>query len=376
MKLKSNSGVALLLVLVSLMLLSVVIYEISGSSRVELSISRNSRDRLQAFLLAQSGARFALLRLYIYKEVQNLIVGGVPVPIQKGVENQIWAGPLPPFPFPGSKSEWPGQLVTQIESEGSKIPINLLDAKTTDDKLHRDSTLEKATSVKEQLTNLLQSLKDDEDDETFKDIEPEELVSSLVDWIDDDSLKSGVEGGDENGDYEDAEPAYKPRNDRIPTLSEMHMIKGWTDELLRIVQPQLSVTNMSLAMNPNFIPISRLKALNPRFSKEDLLAIEKRRREGLPFSSMDDLENFIRTSPDIKNGLDFTFPASLKQTSSSRETFFTIKSTGVVGDSRRNLKIALRFDEEAQKSTSSPPPNPPKPGKLKEPNLVFVEETP
>lgn len=369
----SKRGVALILVLMSLALMAVLAIEINVASRIDLSIGRNARDRLQAHYLANSAARFALLRLLLYREVSNLkATGSTPIPIDDQTVDGIWSFPLPNLPFPGMEAPgWPGSFSASVTPEGSKIPVNLLDGNKA-----RGSSEEIANQVRKQLDNLLEGLLEDEEfDKLYRGIKPADLFDPLADWVDADNNKR--DGGEEIRDYEREDPAYKPRNDRMPTLTEMYMISGWTDDLYKRISPHLSVLNTRQEINPNYVSLERLRTFEPKLTAEDMIVIQKRRLEG-PFASLDDLATFIRSSPDIRGGRDFKFPENIKE--ALKETIFLVKGSGVVGDVRRDIQFGVRFTEErargsgsgSQGSGSSAGRNK---GKLRAPDIVLIKES-
>lgn len=380
-----NKGVALVLVMMTLALMAVLAVEIIFASRVDLRIGRNARDRVQASYLAQSSLRFSLLRLYLYREAKNTFdsagaaATGAPA---AQIVDKIWSMPLPNLPLPGMEVNWPGETMGRIESEGSKIPINLLDGNR-----HRGSGKTQVEDVRKQIEALIAGLLEDESfDKQYRGLEAKDLIDPLQDWVDADSDKIG--GGDENADYERLKPPYTPRNDRLPTLSELHMVRGWTDDLIRRMGSSFSVLNTSLEVNANYISRDRLRALCPKLSNEELAFIERRRFE-TPFGSMSELAGLITNSPDIPNGRNCKL-GELKD--KKRETIFIIDGTGVVGEARRTLKLGVKILEEKPKnqptqpgqstsSTQSPgagdpndPKNDPSKTKLLDPVILTIEE--
>ncbi len=391
----SKSGIALIVVLVALSFMTVVIMEISSVSRVDIRIAANARNRLQAQYLAVSAARLQLLRLYMYKEVKNIAADNKNLPIPKQMIDQIWTTPLPTFPLTFSAEEltsasnenkneeskaasdetksttnivWPGTFVGKISSEGSKIPINLLDGN-----IHKGSSEDVAKEVKRQLEELIKGmLQQEEFDEQYRGLDPNDLIEPLIDWIDENQER--ISGGDEDREYEKLDPPYRSRNDRIPNLSELHMIQGWTDDLIRRIGPDLSILNIGIEVNPNYVSLNRLKTWGPDLTPEELLLIQTRRLIN-PFDNLDALEAFVQSDPDIRGGDTFKVPEELKKKSTDTETVFVIEVTGVVGDIQRNMKIgAIILREEGKIIKKAGEPDETKPGKLVEPQVVFVEE--
>jgi general secretion pathway protein K len=363
-----RSGVALILVMVSVAFMTIIIVEVIAASRVDLRIAINARNRLQAHYLAVSGAKLQLLRLHMYKEVRNLKDGSQNIPISDDMIDKIWNVPMPSFPLDGTKSTWPGQMMGSVSSEGSKIPINLLDGSE-----HRGSSVEIAESVKKQITSLIEGLLETEEfDEKYRGLEPKDLLNPLVDWID--ANKDRVEGGDEDREYDRLDPPYRSRNDRMPSLSELHLVQGWTDDLIRRIAPNFSVLNIDTKVNPNYVSLSRIKTWGPSLTEAELAAIDQHRRL-TPFGSMTDLENFVRSDPEIRGGDNFTIPEELKDSKnqSARERVFHIEASGVVANVRRNLRLGVILLDEKKKGKTKADRDKEK-VKLLEPQVVFVEE--
>ncbi len=350
-------GIALLLVLVSLAFVSVIAVEIVFSSRVDARISKNARDRLQAYYHSVSGAKLALLRLHVYKELKNKKF------VKDDIADSVWSFRLPQVPLKkGQKNfeNWPGYFFHSIESEGSKIPVNLLDAN-----IHRKSDKGKADTVRKEITRIIESLKEDEEfDDIYPDLKPEDLVGPLVDWIDENNTKD--QGGDESSDYDSSSLPYQPRNGRMISLSELAMIYNWNDDLAARIGQHMSVLNLSVDVNPNYLPLSRIATFSkPPLDRAALMIIEKRRREK-PFSSLQDLQDFVRGEPEIENRQTFDV-GSLKQSTS--ENAFIIEGVGVVGQAKRTTRLGVRFETK--------PKDPGKPESvetLEVPRVIFVEE--
>lgn len=395
-----QSGVALIVVMVALAFMTVMIMEIAVTTRVDANISANARNRLQAHYLARSGAKLQLLRLHMFQYVRNLKDQNGSVPLEASMIDRIWNTPMPEFPLSvaleqarladasqnnDSRREetsdetsssqaagslptpWPGSFTAMIQSEGSKIPINLLDA----DK-HQHSSEEARDEVKRQLTKLIEGLLEDEEfDRLYRGLEPDDLINPLIDWIDADQEK--VEGGDENRDYEGIDPAYKPRNGRIPTITELHMVRGWTDDLYNRIAPDLSALNVNVEVNPNYLSPRRLKTWGPDLSDEEIALIIQK-RSVTPFASLKALQDFVQNDPDIRGGDTFEIPKEILDKSSDRETVFRIESTGIVGQTRKNLRLGVFILSEKETKKMEEGQQVTKPGKLVEPQVVFVEE--
>lgn len=361
-KIQSKSGVALLLVLMGLALMAILCIEISFTAYVDMRIGRNARDRLQAHYLARSAARLSFLRIFGYKELINLnIAKTIPDEMAKFAD-AVWSMPTPPLPLDASaqKDPWPGSFSVFIRSEGSKIPINLLDGD-----IHRKSSQEIAQQTKDQLIQVFQSFfEDDEFEKSYRNLAPEDFVNPLIDWIDKDSIRQ--DGGDENALYTRSDPSYGPRNDRIATIEELHFIRGWTDDIYEKVKSHISPYNTKLELNPKYISIERLQRFHPKFEVEDLKLLAEYRLTN-EFGTLNDMQTYIQRN--LPSGRDFQFPKQIldSEPKKYRETLFAVEAEGVVGETRQKIKMIVTIPQETSTDKE-------KEGKLKEPEALFVEE--
>ncbi len=349
---QNQRGMALFMVLVALALLSVIAVEILYSSRVDSRISRNTKERLQAQYLAQSAAKLSILRLHLFKAARDARTGNADAAslFPVAMLNQIWSIPLPEIPFTSMvQVVWPGTISSNIESEGSKIPINLIDAN-----IYRESDDEIAAKIFNEVRVLIKGkLEEEPFGDKYRDLNVDELINNLKDWIDTDTLKS--DGSDEASDYERLD--YKPRDSRLPVVSEIHMVRGWNEELYdKIAKPHFSVLNSSSGIDPNYISLDRLKAIHPELTTEDLAIIEKRRFEQ-PFTSIEELEAFITNSGEVKNGRGFSFGETPPDKKEVEDAFY-INASGKVGETLRSYRIGVRFTyPKATKGDDAAPSN-------------------
>ena len=363
-KRSQKSGVALLIVLMSLIFMSLFIFQLQYSSAIDFKISKSTRNRLQATYLAHSAARLALLRLQMFKELENLLASSgnntLSCMVPKEARSQIWAFPLPAFPLQGQESKAPGTFMSIIKGEGSKIPILLLDGnihRMYNDVVDNDSATTVSLDIRKQIENMIQ-IKIDED-EKFRDkyssLEAADYVDALVDWIDADD--NGIQSGDEAQVYERRTPPYKPRSDRFSSISEIAMIENWHDDIFNYLKNEVSTINLKAKINCNTISLERLRAYSKNELKDSALALIQKRRMEEPFASLADCENYIRSNPDLDYGRNFSFPDDLKKAGEyDRESVFTIEGSSTVGEARSKVRLFVRFEEDI-KAPATPPPS-------------------
>ena len=69
--LKNESGVALVIVLSALVMLSTVVVEFAYNSHISFTMAANERDRLQSYYLARSALSFAKLQISLEKDLRQ-----------------------------------------------------------------------------------------------------------------------------------------------------------------------------------------------------------------------------------------------------------------------------------------------------------------
>ena len=81
MKLRQNKkGMAMLLVLTSVVILSLIIVELNYNTRISSAIAGNYRDETAAYYLARSSVNVALLRIGIASKAKTFEMGGFKLP--------------------------------------------------------------------------------------------------------------------------------------------------------------------------------------------------------------------------------------------------------------------------------------------------------
>lgn len=87
-----------------------------------------------------------------------------------------------------------------------------------------------------------------------------ELIADIKDFIDPDETRSGRFSGDEEALYADFEPRYKPRNAKLDTVEDLQLVASVTDEVWNTFGPSLSVHTQSYKINIMTAPAHVLAA--------------------------------------------------------------------------------------------------------------------
>lgn len=97
-------------------------------------------------------------------------------------------------------------------------------------------------------------------------IERWELIGNIKDWVDPDSERSGFWGGDEDGLYDGYDPRYRAKNAKFDSVAEVRMVEGVTDEVWESFGDAFSIHSQSngsakYKINVNSAPPFMIRAL-------------------------------------------------------------------------------------------------------------------
>lgn len=205
-----SSGVALVLVLWVLVILTIMAASFSLNMRREINLVRNARERSIAAPLAEAGIYYAMNRL-----------------IQTDAR-KLWRsdGSVYEFLFAGAR------IRVSIHDEAGKFDLNLI-----------PDTL---------LISLLERIGPDPD-------EAARLADAIIDWRDADDFRRV--NGAEKEEYQEAGLDYGPRNRPFQTIQELRLVLGIGLDLYRKLEPVVTVYNDSRGIDPGKSPAAVLRAL-------------------------------------------------------------------------------------------------------------------
>ena len=227
---KREEGVALILTLLITAILVTLIVEVNYSTQVDLRITGNFRNDLQACYLAKSGVNIAIS--YLKYDVENTDTDSL---------DEDWAKDYPPIPVGD------GFVKVVIEDEHAKINLNVMGDEKVDPK------------IREALSRALSILFEREDVDMG-------ILDAIMDWIDpdDDPLPDGAE----DSYYGSLDPPYECKDAPLDTLSELRMIKGITDEVYEKISKYLTIYSLTIDPKDGIININTA-------SKEFLMCLDE-----------------------------------------------------------------------------------------------------
>jgi general secretion pathway protein K len=303
---KQEKGMALLLVLVVVALLTSLLTDLAFSTLVDLRLTETFRDGTKAYYLAKGGINAG--RMILQSDKNDYDSG-----------KEIWSKGVVNFPVGD------GMVSVQIEDQGGRLSVN--------DMVRGDNP---QTVMIDRFYRFLLAM------DLGGDVDPAELTAALVDWLDENDqpyaeiLTDGQNipvAGAEEIYYRSQSPAYSCRNGAIETLQEMTLIKGFTPELVEKIRPHLTVHGTQ-AININTASAEVLMSLDPQIDRETAQRIIDF-RDQKSITTIDQLETTLTT--EIYSSLKaqaLTEPRQLVTTSEN----YRIESVAMVNDGQRKVE--------------------------------------
>lgn len=394
---KSERGIALMMVISAIMLLSMIILEFVYETNVNYKIAVNEKERLQAYYLAESALNLMKVELKIDKQIKSAIASS---PLAQSLQINLSQPMCQQFPFstaliraffiggeipllPGGQ-EFEGtekdQSATTFESESaqeflsfdgdfdgtcadeaSKFNINFFSG--LDPNQQTLLGVSQYDSYKIMMANFL---KNERYRKLFEGItlgEIEEVVRNIADWEDKNDVINDlgyVTRGPEDSLYKD-ENDVKPLNTKFLSLDQIHMVEGVDDTWFMPLEDMFTVfgenkINVCLAeddvvwtliltyisQNPG------IPSINPKDTET-----KKRLVDTVKFSCTSAQPQASKIAQD----LDAALGIGLQQTQTPQQAggfanfvttesrYYSLKLTGQVGDTVVNIKTVLDIKE-------------------------------
>lgn len=210
---KAERGIALMLVLWVLILLSIMVFEFCHTMRIEAIITKNFKEGEKSYYLAQAGINRAIIEIVKTKSAVKKFKGSKKSMV-KAEEEDIdeeeeelneWKPREEPYVFPFED----GECEVKIGDEGSKINLNWI--------------AKKAKRNRKLLTDILENSCGLEGEE--RDV----IVDSIIDWVDKDH--NHLLNGAEDEYYESLEDPYECRDGKFVVAEELLLVRGVTEEI-------------------------------------------------------------------------------------------------------------------------------------------------
>jgi general secretion pathway protein K len=317
---RSERGVALLLALFVVTLVSVVVIEFTYSTAVDAHVSRNALGATQAHYLARSGVSLAELALRVDAEQKTTAPQLFP-PVE--TLNDAWARPVPPVELGNGI----GLASYTIVDESAKLNLNSLSL-----------PMQGNPSLFEMRKQLVQAILEG------VGADPN-LVFPLVDWIDADDNVERASGAEQQY-YAQRTPPYRPRNGPLLSFEEIASVRGF--EMLTRAQW------VGLERLVTVLPTTELR-LNVNTASVELLNLVG---GALGAGGFGDAVAGVRETAAIESLVALNqvpgfgvLPPLVRSIFDVRSTHFRIHAVGEAGDARRGLAVTVERPRAATKLT-------------------------
>jgi general secretion pathway protein K len=333
--LTDETGVALVLTLVIVTLVSVIVLELNYLMRVDIHASTNFRDGVRSYYLAKSGV--TVVKELFSRDVQEL----------EELKNTLLVGGSHTLPIGD------GSTTVRVVDETGKINVNSLDSETAAPQPTAGTQPAQPTRGASRAVQPRQAPTESPWMQITQDlfqrlgVDPM-LVGAIKDWIDVDDIPTGP-GGAEHGYYRGLNRPYPARNGPMETIGELRLIKGFTDEVLLklgarrvggIIDPATNLYLTALPaqggwkVNINTAPAPILNSLTHEVGQFGDIIVQRRAQSritkirndlqelGISGEALDDFEN--RGSVD--------------------SLYYSVDARGTVGDMVKQINALIRRD--------------------------------
>lgn len=303
MSISNQRGAVLLLVLVVVALLSALLTEWAFSTLVDMRLTETFRDSNRAYYLARGGVEVGRQLLWMDKNDFD-------------ASTEMWGTGIPSYPVSDEAT-----VSISIVDEDGRFNLNQL----------VDPVGNSLEAGRKRFEGLLKNFDVD-------DSEAEALSHALTDWIDKNDTTFGR--GAENPWYQGLTPPMACKNDKLDTVDELLLVKGFTPEIVRKLTPFVTVAPVD-KLNLNTVSPELLLAWDTtkNLSTNDIEPLLQRR------------ETKSITENDKNNALGGTDSSAFKVLSADtgvRSDYYRITSVAQVNDGVRTVEILLKKSENLQ----------------------------
>lgn len=260
---KYERGVALITALLVVALATVLAVEIVARERLDIRRTQNMIARDQAQAMALAGEAWAIDLLKTDQEENEI----------DGLQDN-WAQPMLLPPFEGATLQmWIEDLQGRFNLNNlAQVPADPQQA-VNDLNYRRFRTLLENLQAQHEL-----------------EINPVELIDSLLDWLDQDLQTRPL--GAEDSYYMSLDNPRRAANQLLISPTELRLVKGFTPELVRLLAPHVTALPESTSINVNTATLEVLRMLDSRLDDGALERLDQMRRE----EAWESMEQFLQAT--------------------------------------------------------------------------------
>ena len=381
---RGQRGVAMLVVVTTLMVMVVIVSELAYSSRVRFLVAAHQSDRVKAYWLARSGVNLYRMLLMGSKQMKGQLSGMLPAEFQDMIPDNLWqmlpvvntgllrmmlggglddSSDVDATDLMSLQDEIDEQGIEEESREGSIFADrNFLDFEGdfSVEVFDHDSRVNVNAFAQDASVNAIESttgqqlfalMSGQENDQWFyeRGIDRWEVIGNLKDWADPDGFRSGGLGGQEDSLYQTKSPPYLSKNAAFDTMAEIRVVEGWQGEVYDKFGEYITVFGD---------PAGKLNAQTAAPEVIETLA------RGCPSGSPPQDAQLVQCRQNIATNMVFGFmPDSGQEFADAYRTYcgieldeqclnqrignesntFTVTSTGLVGTSSVTITAVLDF---------------------------------
>ena len=384
-----RSGVALLVVVTTIMIVTIIVTDLAYTARVRFLVTAHRTERQQAYWLARSGVEIYQLIILGDREIGDQLEsfapdlaidglldmvpqintglltmlmatdGGSDLPDEEemseedkaaltgevAVSDEVREQALEEGGGLFSERSWldmPGDFSAEIREEDCRINVNLL-----------RSSSETATLEESPTYQLMLGRMSGEDNEQWlrdRNLLARDLIANLADWVDADSMRSGGRGGYEDSLYQNIEPPYLSKNAAFDTQDELRLVEGWQDEVYDRFAEQFTIYGtgkLNINCEDDQIDWAILHSTfvesppqNDTRAQELIELINEQRMLGF----VDSPKEYV----DFLRQLGVAPKPELEGMLTDSSSVYRIISTGLVGNSAVTITAVLQYDRRGR----------------------------
>lgn len=315
--LRDSRGMALLITIMIISLLVVVTFEFAKTMRQNHLAAVNLKNSEQLGAIARSGLNLA---------VALLTEDGKASAFDSLLDDWAVVGQSD---LSGLFAQ--GDMELQITDLSGKLQIN---------------SLIKGGGVGPRTKEILSRLLLSGDFAVEGEAQANEIVDSLVDWLDADDNES--DAGAENSYYQSRSPGYSCKNGPVQFVEELLLVKGMTPFILyggegkKPLSQYITVYGDDGKINLGTTETGLIQAMNPLVTAELVAGLDEFRRDKGNKDSLAD-PAWYKTIPSWPG--DILFDENLL---TAKSTFFLIESTGILENQRQKIVVTVSRAEQGK----------------------------
>ncbi len=395
MKKFNNKGIALFMVMSSILILTTIMMSFTYFSKVNKIRAYNMIDQMQARLAAESGVEISMARLKLYQEIYNQVQANAQLKkvATPDLVNQIWQIPFI-YPFPKltgmsliqqelinefqKNSILDGEFQVSIENLGNKININLLRLTfTSQEEQEKKQTEEEEQdedskfNIFDQLVTILKiSLEEKRESDPifynqYSNIDAELLIAILQYAVSDKGTCQTqlCSSAEKIFQQENLEPGHAP----LSFLEEINLLPMWSDDLLSLIKNNITTYGV-LMIDLDKLTASMLKLLFNKMTDEQITAYFKWKNDAenpQTIVSITDFKNYWVEQAEFisSENFDKIFKNFEKVgiTFGQDANLFRITSTGKFNETQYTIESVVSMPVLPNPRQKTTPPNPDQP---------------